>query len=582
MNSKSIKHWVVKWLCSEHLLRARRQRRYAPKLQKYWIGKPALPAPAFERSYFNKAHLSSSIVRRLDDYRPAAVIRGKIELALERTNTHQSIQFAVTPDCPYDGVSGRTIKFTVGRQETCVFDIPHEKWFDMRLDLPAGADKLIVETDKPIAITMPRGVRCDRPSVPEKKIRHIVLLVLDAWTMSIADRVHPFTGEKTSFPNIQRFFKEGFAAPNGISSGQWTLPAVGSLFTGQHLANHRMFHPRRWQEFDTNRKTLPEYFQQAGYHTLCGSVVSRVTPAFGHSRGFDRFLYHFVDPQLSYQEYNPALWIQEVIGHLETHYHDSTFSYFQFPDTHPSWHIPPETRYFQMGRRRNTSAELFKMMNSPQPQRINIPEQAEQLYMLRLTELDRMFGNIFDYVHRHFGEEALVVVTADHGVRMPYLSEAYKNDEPFLTDVRVNIPLYMRGGNIPKTQYDGLCSPNIDIPSTLLAVAGIRPDQNDLDGSNLSSLENRREAVITEYAYNNVYEIAVRGYGHALFLKYDLDDVQFVFKSEKPIYAALYLLGLSEYLPEDNLIGRKPEIADKLKGVAGSHFHKTKLIGGVK
>lgn len=577
INEKRLKYLGVKWILSEHFRRACRQMRFAPKLQKFWLGRPTLPAPSFERSYFDQINFPSSIVRRLDDYRAAASVRKNAVILLKDFEGYQVLQFAVSPDYQYDGRSGRTVKFKMGEHETCVQDIPHDKWFDVRLDLIKGVDKLEVETDMPIVMTMPRGAHCVRPSVPEKKVRHIVLLVLDAWTTSIADRVHPFTGEKTSFPNINRYFAEGLVARNGISSGQWTLPSVGSLFTGQHLANHRMFHPRRWQQFDMKRKTLPEYFQQAGYHTLCGSVVSRVTPAFGHSRGFDRFLYHFVDPQLSYQDYNPALWIQEIIGHLETHYNDSTFSYFQFPDTHPSWHIPPETRYFQMGRRGNTSAELFNMMHFPQPERINLPEQAEQLYMLRLTELDRMFGNIFDYVQRHFGDEALVVVTADHGLLMPYIDEVYKNDEPFLTDVRVNIPLYMRGGSVPKINYDGLCSPNIDIPSTLLALAGIQPDQNDFDGINIANDQSEQETAITEYAYNGVYEIAIRGYGHVLFLKHDLDDIKFIFTSEKPIYEALYPLGVNEYASKDNLIHQRTEIAEKLRKIAEKHFLKTGL-----
>lgn len=579
---KQLKYLFIKWFLSDHLRRIIRLRRLKYRMQKFWLGEPSLPAPAFEKKYFDRVGLSSIIVRRMDDYRSAAIVKERAELLLEGYGPHRVVQFAVTPHCRYSRSLGKTVKLRLGNKETCLQDIPYEKWFDVRLDLEEGADKLIVEADMPIAITMPKGVFYSSEKSPQKKLQHVIVFVLDAWTTAIADQTHPFTGDDTVFPNIKRFFSNGLQARNGVSSGQWTLPAVGSLFTGQHLASHHMFHPTRWQEFDLNRRTLPEYFQQAGYHTLCGSVVSRITPAFGHSRGFDRFLYHFVDPQLSYQKYDPASWVQEVIGHLEAHHNDSTFSYFQFPDTHPSWHLAPETRYFYLGRRGNTSGDFRKMLNGSQDGLFDLPEQAKQLYLLRLAELDRMFGCVFDYVDRHFGEKALVVVTADHGLLMPYLGKENKNDTFFLTDVRVNIPLYMRGGHIPKMDYEGLCSPNIDIPVMLLQLAGIKPDADDFDGINFINSQEKRECVISEYAYDNVYEIAVRGGGHALFLKYDIDDINFKLLSKEPVHAGLYKLQEKNYLAEDNLIGRKIDVAEKLKKAAMEHFIKKGIMRKVE
>ncbi|VAW48817.1 hypothetical protein MNBD_GAMMA03-471 [hydrothermal vent metagenome] len=579
INIKKLKCWILEWVLSESLRRTIRLRRLPFKLQKLWLGTPSLPAPVFEQDYFSKENLSSSIIRRMDDYRAAAIIKKRAEVSLEGCLEYSTIQLAITPEHKYDSKPGRMVKLKIGDKETCIKDILCKKWFDVRLDFHTKSDKLIIETDVPIAMTMPRGIFCSPEKTPKKKARHIIILVLDAWTTAMMDKGHPFTGQETSFPNIKRFFSKGLQAENGVSSGQWTLPAVSSLFTGQHLAAHKMFHPTRWQEFDSNRKTLPEYFQQEGYHTLCGSVVSRITPAFGHSRGFDRFLYHFVDPKLSYEDYNPAVWTQEIIGHLEAHYNDCTFSYFQFPDTHPSWHLAPSTRYFQFGRRGNTSGKYKEMLMFSKEEIFNIPEQCEQLYSLRLAELDRMFGSIFDYVERHFGNEALVAVTADHGLRMPYLNESHENNAPFLTDIRVNIPLYMRGANVPSKVYSELCAPNIDLPKMLLDLAGIKPEVEDFDGINFIDHQRENGAVITEYAYHSVYEIAVRGDDHALFLKYKIDDLNFKLLSKEPIYTALYFLKEEAYLLEDNLINKKPSVVKQLKKIAEEHFLKKGIMG---
>jgi len=219
--------------------------------------------------------------------------------------------------------------------------------------------------------------------------------------------------------------------------------------------------------------------------------------------------------------------------------------------------------------------ELKEMMTSAHGVDFDLPLQASQIYLLRLAELDRMIAAIFDYVEHHFGNEAVVVVTADHGMRMPYLSETHKNDEPFLTDIRVDIPLYMRGKDIPEQTYERLCLPNIDLPVMLLQLAGIKFDFDDLDGVSILNSQIRRETVISEYGYAGIYEIAVRGYGYALFLKYRFDDVKFKLLSNNPLYIGLYPLGTNEYPLEGNLAETKPEITEKLCGIAFEHLAKT-------
>jgi len=571
------KRWVRKWILSEHLFRKIRLYRY-DKLQKFWLGHPPVPAPPFETSYFRKANLDPRVVRRLDDYRSAVVVTGKTELPIEKRNGKSSIQFAISP--ARDWVPDKLVRFKIGGHETLIREIPVDRWFDVRLDLEDEDKTLIVEPDAPVEITMPRLVKNPILEKNRKEIRHIVVCVLDAWSTATVNEKHPMTGENSLTPNIDRFFSQGLCARKGISSGQWTLPAVGTLFTGLHVSRHKMTHPWRWQEFDRNRRTLPEYFQHAGYHTLCGSVVSRVTPAFGHNRGFDRFLYHF--PGFSYQTYDPAVWIQEIIGHMEAHYGDRTFSYFQFPDTHPSWDIAPETRYFHLCRRGNTSSNLKQLMTSKASKIFDIPNQAQQLYSLRLAEIDRMLGCIFDYVERKFEEEALIVVTADHGMRMPYMSEAHQNDEPFLTDIRVNIPLFMRGLGVPVCSYDGLCPPNLDLPLTLLNLAGLKPDLDDFDGTNvLDRISLQKECVISEYVYAGIYELAVRGYGHALFLKFEIDDKAYKILSREPIYIGLYSLNTASYGKDNDLINEKPDVFETLRKVAIDHINNIGLMENI-
>jgi len=573
-----MRRWMHRWVINENLLRVYKHYR-SPNLQKFWFGKPSIPAPPLETEYFNKAKLLSSVVRRKDDYRPAASIKKEAVLPLDNCSEYSTIQFAISLLRDKDWVTmGGSVSIKLGEYETSIHDLSPDSWFDVRLDNHKNTDSLTIKTDTPLVMTMPRGINRYVTAKDKGNARHVILLVLDAWATSIADRSHPFTSEKTCTPNIDRFFSRGLKAMNGVSSGQWTLPVVASLFTGLCVGKHRMTDPHIWQKFDQDRRTLPEYFQQNGYHTLCASVASRVNPAFGHIRGFDRFLYHFAEPGYSYQTYDPAIWVQEMIGHLESHHGDKTFSYFQFPDTHPSWDIGPDTRHFYLGRRGSTSANIKKMFKTPNYKDLDVAEQAAQVYLLRIAELDRMFGSIFEYIERHFGDDALVVVTSDHGLRMPWDKEINKDYGPLLTDDCVNIPLYMRGNGVPERTYNELCLPNVDIPLMLLQLAGIKPDTNEFDGINLLDDKKRREVVISEEIYGGIYEIAARGYGHTLFLKYKINDTDCKFLSKEPIYSGLYPIGTNTYLPEGNLSKDKPDVSKKLYEASLSHVSKHGFI----
>ena len=300
----------------------------------------------------------------------------------------------------------------------------------------------------------------------------------------------------------------------------------------------------------------------------------RLSPAFGLLRGFDRFLFHF--PKFSSESYSPARWINEILGHLESHSYSKTFSYFHFPDTHPVWITPDETRYFNLGRTGCTSFNIPKMFDE-KSSLYDLPAQARNFYLLRMAEIDRILGMLFDYIEREFRDNAVVILTSDHGLKMPYLSEEHVPDEPFMTDIRVQIPLFMRGAGIAPQVYTDMCQPNIDLPKTLLDLAGIVPDDSELNGINLLTPHEHRNAVISESFYRNVYEIAVRGFGHVLFLKFPADDIACKITEPKPFYHALFKDGTTSYSHDYDHKKVEPEISARLHTIALNHIAHVRL-----
>lgn len=71
------------------------------------------------------------------------------------------------------------------------------------------------------------------------------------------------------------------------STGSWTVPAHGSLFTGK-LPHENGIHAKS-EELDCEDPVLAERLQQAGYTTRGFSSNAFITPPFSYDRGFDYF-----------------------------------------------------------------------------------------------------------------------------------------------------------------------------------------------------------------------------------------------------------------------------------------------------
>jgi len=529
------KRFVIDWVLPPALFAAYRRWR-TPDIQKFWSGAPVTAPPA-EARYFASGGLASATLTHRDDSRACGRVERAARLPLPSASAGEAVQFAVVADSEWPRTA--KISVTVGGRTMTHVGLSDDRWLDLRLDVPAGTTHLDITTDAPVHVSFPRAVRV--ASVAPGSVRHIIVLVLDGWTTRLSTERHPTEPNTPLTPNFDRFFADGFEASHGYASGEWTLPAAASFFTGLCTARHRAFHPYDRTYLPTDRALLAERFQAAGYHTLCMSTGNRLTPAYGHHRGFDRFIYHWPYPGFTRLDYDPAVWLADLIGQLAAHRRDCTFSYVHLPDTHPPWNVPPLTRSFNLGRRGSSAGlDLVRVADGPAA-----AEDGRQLYCLRLHEIDRMLGSVFDYIERNIADETLVILTADHGTPWQYLRERRPADEPYLVDDRVAVSLRMRGPGVAKAHMTGLTAPNLDLMPTVLARVGLEVP-GDLDGRDLLDPGYRRDVVISESFYGGVYEIAVRDGRRAYFEKYGLDE-RAVRVAGLPIYRALFTAGASDY-----------------------------------
>lgn len=550
MSRSRFNTFLKQWVVPPGFTAARRGRQRRD-LQKFWSGAD-VAAPPYETAAFASAGVPAATITRDDDSRNCGRIDRTARLPLPEGAAGEAVQTAITATGPWP--EGASVRLTVGGQETTHVALSDRLWLDVRLDVPAGATHLEVSVDAPVHMAAPRAVRVRAARRPG--LNHVIVLVLDAWTPRLARPDHPTEPGTPLTPNIDRFFAGGFAAPNGYSSAEWTMPTSASFFTGLSTARHRVFHPYAATQLPADRPLLAERFQAAGYHTLAMSVANRLTPAYGHHRGFDRFIYHFPEPGFTQRRYDTAVWLAELIGHLDAHRRDRTFSYVHLPDVHPVWEIPPITRSFNLGRRGSSTGLALTALRKT----AEADEQGRQLYALRLRELDRQLGTLFDYIERCANDETLVVLTADHGTPWHFVRPQRAKDEPFLVDDRTAIELRMRGPGVPAGRRETLVAPTLDLMPTVLARAGLDVP-GDLDGRDLLDPSYTRDHVLSESVYGGVYEIAVRDGARTYIERHPVDESQLRLTGP-PMTQALYRAETRDYRsPLTEAPGRLGEIA---------------------
>jgi hypothetical protein len=534
--SRRAKEFLLTWIVPPGVAAAQRRRRL-PKLQKFWSGTP-VPAPPRELAYFAAAGFAAETYTRDDDSRPCALVGGSARLPLPDGAAGEAVQFALSlPSAVAPRDSDATVR--IGERTVVARGLSSASWLDLRVDVDAGATAIDIVSESPVLVTYPRSVRVR--SRASARVRHVVVLVLDGWTSRLASELHPTEAGTPLTPSIDRFFAGGFEAPCAYSNGEWTMPTSASFFTGLYTARHRSFHPYAESTLPGDRELLAERFQAAGYHTLCCSTGNRLTPAYGHHRGFDRFIYHFPEPGYTTRAYDPAVWLNELTGHLDAHWRDRTFSYVHLPDVHPPWNVGPVTRSFSLGRRGGSIGLDLSATRTA----ADADEQGRQLYLLRLHEIDRLLGGVFDFIEHRINDETVVVLTADHGTPWQHLRPNRPSDEPYLVDDRTAISLKLRGPGVPARRHGGLAAPNIDLLPTLYALAGFDIPA-DIDGRDLLADGYNRDVIISESLYGGVYEVAVRDGRRVYVEKYPLDEERVQLRGPAT-YARLFRAGESDY-----------------------------------
>jgi arylsulfatase A-like enzyme len=299
------------------------------------------------------------------------------------------------------------------------------------------------------------------PAVSESK-HSVVMISIDTLR---ADYLKLYSPQGIETPNMESLASNGIVFRKVISQIPYTLPSHCSLLTGLYPATHGV----RDNVHDALPKsihTLAEDFKAGGYQTagFIGSMVlSRQT---GLSRGFDYYDDFFSRADVK----------SEDLGAIERRAGEVVDSFEHWFD------------------KRNTAQNYFVFLHFYDPHSPYDPPAAfrpatndmKELYKGEIRYVDSVLGKLFLYLkQKNSWDSTIILVTSDHGEMLGEHGELGHGF--FLYQPALQVPMIIRSPSITKIKNVTEMVQLIDVPPTLLALAGL-PVEKSMQGESLASV----------------------------------------------------------------------------------------------
>jgi len=365
------------------------------------------------------------------------------------------------------------------------------------------------------------------------KKRNIVVIIFDG---VIQETLGAYYGRYDA-DNISKFFKNSMIFNNAYAQGEWTMPNFANMATSLYPSHHNVNDPDLYSRSMPNEnKTMAEILQENGYNTFGYVSHNRVSPGYGHARGFNRFIFRCTyDRVLNKYKDHSKKQIGDVkltdfqkvsnnhyditlnaINFLKQNKDTSNFVFLHYFDTHH--------RFFQSPSNISGLDDALFNKNLDLVYRNPILGEddlkfLQEIYWQKFIEVDDTLSLLFDYINKYEKDCTYVIFTADHGLPIfdkdiknlfaPNVMEGRKN---FLIESILKIPFMIHTANNQSVIVNDIVEGNIAIMPTVLNIAGLRIPKN-IDG--ISVLKNRGNHVgkgyaIAESCYKDRYELYLK------------------------------------------------------------------------
>lgn len=341
----------------------------------------------------------------------------------------------------------------------------------------------------------------------------ILLVVIDTLRADhlgvYGHQIHPTS------PNLDALAERAAVFDNAYATSPWTLPSMGSIYTGEIPTRHGAgvmirdvgaLPPRTeldslirkargtFYALDPGLSTLAERMRERGYVTAAVVNNPFLDPQFGIDRGFDSYDYTPDDRRklrTADAGVDAALaWFRE---HVEGSGDGRPFFFvLHLFDPHMPYAAPePWLGRFSSPWEEiwETPVDNFFPIREEIRHRSDLAEDAAAfqiaLYDEEIAFADHHLGRLFDWL-KEAGryDETVIAVTSDHGEEF-YEHRRFEHGAQ-LYDEALRVPMIFRGPGIDPGRHATPVS-LVDLYPTLLEVAGMEPE-SEVEGVSLASL----------------------------------------------------------------------------------------------
>lgn len=378
----------------------------------------------------------------------------------------------------------------------------------------------------------------------EKK--NIFLITIDALR---ADHLNCYGYEKReTSPFLDSLAEKGMLFKNCYSTGCFTSPSFCSILGGGYPLQYGTHVP-----LPDEITTLAEVFKDEGFFTVGYHSNPYLSKIFGYDRGFDVFeefgdehfigginkkmiekygadsllykictfafhkiivpVWHII-PKGNWRKktiYKTAKDIKKgLLKILNKNKPEKTFCWAHFMDVHNPY-VPPNGKGKSLTNKRISKLDdlfLRGTQENVDASKKDI-EDLQLIYDLNIKYIDEHLKDFFEKLPEKYKENSLFIITADHGEL--FKEHGYFGHDQLPYDELLHVPLIVFGEGIDSEEKEALVS-SIDIPTTILSVAGIEPPA-DYRGKNL--LKDERKFVVCQELKSKKSEDLIRNW-HAL------------------------------------------------------------------
>jgi arylsulfatase A-like enzyme/4-amino-4-deoxy-L-arabinose transferase-like glycosyltransferase len=349
--------------------------------------------------------------------------------------------------------------------------------------LVAGAGVSVAALAAVAATFLVRGRELS-PAPMSPARRSIVLVSIDTLR---PDHLGCYGYARPTSPHLDALAAAGTLFEQAYAPSSWTLPSHTSMLSGLSPFRHGAVDAS--VRIPDHVPLVAELLRARGYDTLGAVGNPFVSEHFGFRRGFARWL------ERRKSGTDPDGYQAEVLAELRG-LRAPFFAFLHYNSVHHPYAPPPAyNRFAPAGSEGIRGARVGRLLHALEKGAPKVtPAEREMmvgLYDGEILAMDDRLGRTLGQLSRAFGDELLVVVTADHGEE--FLEHGSLMHSRTLYDELLHVPLLVRGAGLPAGKRVREMVSLMDVAPTLLDWAGV-PAPPGLDGRSLLPLARGTEA----------------------------------------------------------------------------------------